>query len=235
MSVTDYEVRFSELSPHALMILPTDAERVRRFVAGLHSCIRANMARRIEMGTSYQLVVEIARGLRATVREGGEQMQQDTRARFSREFRGAPLGAEARPDALASDVMITGDSVVVDWIYRSYVVTFCGYETRADLLLLDMTDFEVILGMDWLSPYHAILDCHAKTITLAMLELLRLGWKGFSVSTSSQVISFLKARHMAEKGCLAYLAYVRDATTESLMIDSVPVVREFADLFPSEL
>ncbi|XP_070056602.1 uncharacterized protein [Nicotiana tomentosiformis] len=44
--------------------------------------------------------------------------------------------------------MPVGDSVVVDRIYRSYIVTFCGYDTRVDLLLLDMTDFEVILGME---------------------------------------------------------------------------------------
>ncbi|XP_070020198.1 uncharacterized protein [Nicotiana sylvestris] len=86
-----------------------------------------------------------------------------------------------------------GDSLVVDRIYQSCVVTFCGYETRADLLLLDMINFEVILGMDWLSPYHAILYCHAKTVTLAMLEFSRLEWKGSSVSSSSRVISFLKA------------------------------------------
>ncbi|XP_070032807.1 uncharacterized protein [Nicotiana tomentosiformis] len=91
---------------------------------------------------------------------------------------------------------LVGDSVVVDKIYRSCVVTFCGYETRADLLLLDMTDFEVILGMDWLSPYHAILDCHAKSVTLEMPELPRLEWKGSSASTSSRIISFLKAQHM---------------------------------------
>lgn len=68
----------------------------------------------------------------------------------------------------------TGDYLVVDRIYQSCVVTFYGYETREDLLLLDMNDFEVILGMDWLSPYYVILDCHAKTVTLAMPELLRL-------------------------------------------------------------
>ncbi|XP_070047147.1 uncharacterized protein [Nicotiana tomentosiformis] len=128
-----------------------------------------------------------------------------------------------------------GDSVVVDWIYQSCVVMFCGYETREDLLLLDMIDFEVILGMDWLSPYHVILDCHAKTITLAMPEFPRLEWKGSSVSTVSQVISFLKARHMVERGYLAYLAYVRDTTTKSPTIDSVPVVQEFADVFHSNL
>ncbi|XP_070017982.1 uncharacterized protein [Nicotiana sylvestris] len=128
-----------------------------------------------------------------------------------------------------------GDSVVVDWIYWSCVVTFYGFETRADLILLDMIDFEVILGMDWLSPYHAVLDCHAKTVTLVMPELPRLEWKGSSVSTSSRVISFLKARHMVEKGCLTYLAYVRDTTAESPTINLVPVVWEFADVFPSDL
>ncbi|XP_070020467.1 uncharacterized protein [Nicotiana sylvestris] len=93
-----------------------------------------------------------------------------------------------------------GNSMVVDLIYQSCVVAFCSYETRVDFLLLDLTDFEVLLGMDWLSPYHSILDCHAKTITLAIPELPRLEWKGFSISTASQVISFLKARHMVEKG-----------------------------------
>ncbi|XP_070054545.1 uncharacterized protein [Nicotiana tomentosiformis] len=127
-----------------------------------------------------------------------------------------------------------GDSVVVDRIYRSCIVTFCGSK-RADLLLLDMNDFEVILGMDWLSPYHAFLDCHTKNVTLAMPELPRLEWTGSSISRSSQVISFLKVRHMVEKGCLAYLAYVRNIAAKTLTIDSVPVVQEFFDMFHSDL
>ncbi|XP_070052691.1 uncharacterized protein [Nicotiana tomentosiformis] len=68
-----------------------------------------------------------------------------------------------------------------------------------------------------------------------MPELPRLEWKGFSISTSSRIISFLKARHLVEKGCLAYLAYLQDTTVESSTIDSVPVVQEFADVFPSDL
>ena len=34
---------------------------------------------------------------------------------------------------------------------------------------------------------------------------------------------------------MAYLAYVRDTTAETPAIDSVPVVREFPDVFPSDL
>ncbi|XP_075099056.1 uncharacterized protein LOC142175945 [Nicotiana tabacum] len=125
-----------------------------------------------------------------------------------------------------------GDSVVVDWVDRSCVVTLCGYETRADLLLLDMIDFEVILGIDRLSLYYAILDCHAKTVSLVMP---RLEWRGSSSSTSCQVISFLNARYMVEKGCLAYLDFVQDTVLETPTINSVTVVREFFDVFPAEL
>ncbi|XP_070003507.1 uncharacterized protein [Nicotiana sylvestris] len=60
MYVIDYEARFSELSRHVLMILPTDVERVRRFVAGLHPGIRSGIAQEVDMGTEYQLVVKIA-------------------------------------------------------------------------------------------------------------------------------------------------------------------------------
>lgn len=34
---------------------------------------------------------------------------------------------------------------------------------------------------------------------------------------------------------MAYLAYVWDTTLESLIIDSVPIVRKFTDVFPSDL
>ncbi|XP_070021782.1 uncharacterized protein [Nicotiana sylvestris] len=81
------------------------------------------------------------------------------------------------PTYLGTHVYVSthvGNSMVVDWIYRSCVVTFCSFETRVDLLMLDIIDFEIILGMDWLSPYRAVLDFHAKIVTLAMPGLPRL-------------------------------------------------------------
>ncbi|XP_070046367.1 uncharacterized protein [Nicotiana tomentosiformis] len=92
--------------------------------------------------------------------------------------RGRPRGVSR--ESLGTPIYVStpvGDSVIMDRIYWSCIITFCGYETRADILLLEMTDFEIILGMDWLSPYHAIQDWHAKTVTLAIPALLRLEWK----------------------------------------------------------
>ncbi|XP_070031906.1 uncharacterized protein [Nicotiana tomentosiformis] len=128
-----------------------------------------------------------------------------------------------------------GDSIMVDRVYRSCVVTIKGYETRIDLLLLNMIHFEVIFGIDWLSSYHTILDYHSKIMALTMLGLPRLERRYSLGHTYRRVISFMKAQQIIEKGCLAYLAFVRDTSAETPTVDSVPVVREFLDVFPADL
>ncbi|XP_070003411.1 uncharacterized protein [Nicotiana sylvestris] len=149
----------------------------------------------------------------------------------------APYLGVAR-DFLSSPVCVSttvGDSLVMDRVYRSCVVIIRGFETKADLLLLDMVDFDIILGMVWLSPYYAILDCHAKTETLAMPSIPHVEWSSTLDHTPSRVISFLKAQRIVEKGCAAYLAYMRDVSVDTPSIDSVPVVRDYPDVFPADL
>ena len=51
-----------------------------------------------------------------------------------------------------------------------------GCDTHDDLKVLDIVDFDVILGMDWLSPYPAILICHAMTVTLVMPGIPIVEW-----------------------------------------------------------
>jgi len=69
--------------------------------------------------------------------------------------------------------------------------------------------------------YHAILYCHAKTVTLSMPGLPRLEWRGALDYVPSRVVSFLKAQRMVEKGCDAYLAFVRDVSADTPTIESV--------------
>ncbi|WMV30470.1 hypothetical protein MTR67_023855 [Solanum verrucosum] len=38
---------------------------------------------------------------------------------------------------------------------RHLTMSSQGYDTRIDLIMLDMVNLDVILGMNWLSPYHA--------------------------------------------------------------------------------
>jgi len=54
-------------------------------------------------------------------------------------------------DSLSSHVYVStpvGDSIVVDHVYQLCLVVLSGFETEADLLVLSMVDFDIILGMD---------------------------------------------------------------------------------------
>ncbi|XP_070050580.1 uncharacterized protein [Nicotiana tomentosiformis] len=89
--------------------------------------------------------------------------------------------------------------------------------------------------MDWLSPSHTIPDYHANIVTLAMPGFPMVEWRGSLDYVPSRVISYLKAQQMVEKGCLVYLAFVRDVGANTFTIESVPVVRDFMDEFPIDL
>ncbi|WMV30047.1 hypothetical protein MTR67_023432, partial [Solanum verrucosum] len=107
-----------------------------------------------------------------------------------------------------------------------------GRGTTRRLDCSGMVDFNVILGMDQLSPYHAILHCNAKTKTLAIPGVSRVGWRGASGSYPIKAISFIHAQRLVEIGCLSYLAFIRDTSIEPLLKDSILVVQEFPDVFP---
>ena len=106
-----------------------------------------------------------------------------------------------------------GESVVVEKVYRSCLVNFVGSNTYVDLVILEMDDFDVILGMTWLSPQFAILDCNAKMVTLAKPGTDPLVWEGDYTSNPVRIISFLRAKKMVSKGCLAFLAHIKVDTT----------------------
>ena len=104
--------------------------------------------------------------------------------------------------------------MIIEKVYRSCLVTFMGSHTHVDLIILEMVDFDVILGMTWLFPNFVILDCNIKTVTLAKPGTDPLVWEGDYTSTPVRIISFLRAKRMVSKGCLAFLAHLRDDTTQ---------------------
>ncbi|XP_070039383.1 uncharacterized protein [Nicotiana tomentosiformis] len=68
-----------------------------------------------------------------------------------------------------------------------------------------------------------------------MPGLPKVEWRGLLDFVPSRVISYLKAQRMVGKGCLSYLAFVRDVDADTPTIDSVPIVRDFSDVFPVDL
>ncbi|XP_024018861.1 uncharacterized protein LOC112090839 [Morus notabilis] len=56
--------------------------------------------------------------------------------------------------------------VEVTSICRSCVITIASEKLRADLIILPVKLFDIVLGMDWLSRYGVIVDCHRMRVTM---------------------------------------------------------------------
>ncbi|XP_009801797.2 uncharacterized protein [Nicotiana sylvestris] len=59
--VSEYAIRFTDLSRHTPTLVSTVKERVRRFIEGLSYCLRFSMSQDLETYTLFQQVIEIAR------------------------------------------------------------------------------------------------------------------------------------------------------------------------------
>ena len=59
-----------------------------------------------------------------------------------------------------------GDPLVSDIVVKDSRVMIGGQEFPADLVALDMRDFDVVLGMDWLSRHRTTVDCYKKKVKL---------------------------------------------------------------------
>ena len=128
-----------------------------------------------------------------------------------------------------------GDPLLADRVVRDSRVMIEGQEFPADLVALDMRDFDVVLGMDWLSRHRATLDCYKKEVKLYRPGKLEVKFRGISRELSSCMVSAMVAQRMLHKGCQGYLAYVVETEKEGTILDEIPVVREFPDVFPDDI
>ncbi|KAH0776360.1 hypothetical protein KY290_007771 [Solanum tuberosum] len=118
---------------------------------------------------------------------------------------------DALPERLGEPFCIStpiGESILVERVYRDCPVSINHKSTMAVLVELDMVDFNVILVIEWTSSSAVPKGCF---------------------------ISYLKARKLVSKGCVYHLVRVNDSIVEVPPIQSVPIVREFPEVFPDDL
>ena len=134
-----------------------------------------------------------------------------------------PLGGPMRVS------LPTGDPLFSDRVVRDSRVLIGGQEFPADLVALDMRDFDVVLGMDWLSHHRATVDCYKKEVKLHRPGKLEVKFRGILRKLSSNMISAMVVHKMMRKGYQGYLAYVVETRKEGTLVDEIPVAREFPD------
>ena len=141
-------------------------------------------------------------------------------------------------EKLAYDMHVTsplGHSVSVNNIYINCPIVIQTKEFLVDLITLPFWEFDLILGMDWLSKHRVIVDCGQKTIVLRCSDQTEVIVQGIRSSVMSNVISTMQARRFMRKGCETFLAVILDSKRSQVDIEKILIVREFLDVFPEEL
>ncbi|XP_073133739.1 uncharacterized protein [Henckelia pumila] len=130
----------------------------------------------------------------------------------------------------------SGEELSSDLIIRGCSIQMQGHELYADLIILKMSDFDVIFGMDWLSCYEATIDCKRRTVSLKTKDGETFLFYATPKNNSSLLISVGKAWQLLNKGCAGFLASVTcDQELPRSKLEDVEVVRDFPEVFPNDI
>ncbi|XP_042455036.1 uncharacterized protein LOC122039145 [Zingiber officinale] len=129
----------------------------------------------------------------------------------------------------------SGEVLSISLEVKGCPLDFNGQTITVDLQVLEMVEFDIILGMDWLAMNHATVDCGARVVTFRPPGLS--SWVFFGTrSDGIAVISAMQARRLLAQGCQGYLLSMVKAGSDVLpQLSDVAIVREFPDVFPDEL
>ncbi|XP_058003970.1 uncharacterized protein LOC131180640 [Hevea brasiliensis] len=127
------------------------------------------------------------------------------------------------------------DNIDMNIVFPSSLVVVDEKIHPADLIPLPVMNFDVILGMDWLSTYYATLDYRNKKVYFHILGVEEFSFNGDRSVASYNLVSAISARKMLRHGCQSYLVLVRDTSVEGANAKNVPIFKEFMNIFPEEL
>jgi hypothetical protein len=106
---------------------------------------------------------------------------------------------------------------------------------KANLYVMILGSYDVVIGMDWLESHEAILNCKMKWLSLVDDEGQRRVIVGRNQGVSLRFISSLQLRKSMCKGCKLYVILALNEKGVAEGLENLLVVREFVDVFPEEL
>ena len=131
--------------------------------------------------------------------------------------------------------LLTWDSRLAESVYMDSRVIIGGKELLENLILLDIHDFDVILGIDWLSIHHATVDCYRKEVRFCRPGQTEVVFYGLRKTLTNSIMTAMKANKMLRKSYQGYLDYAIELRDSGSRLEDIPVVREFSDVFPEDL
>ena len=119
----------------------------------------------------------------------------------------------------------------IGMICRGCELEISGTLLTVDLRIMDMSEFDVILEMDWLTAYRVVIDCERRRVTAYTQDGTRVVFQGGKHDIFPQTVYESKCQGQLA-GWLASLTLEDD---EGPDLDLPRVVCYYVDVFPDEL
>ncbi|CAA0815781.1 Unknown protein, partial [Striga hermonthica] len=132
--------------------------------------------------------------------------------------------------------LASGRKIVTSSLAKNLSMCIGGRTLEVDAFVIEMTDFDLILGMDWLERYHADIQCRDREVTLHLADGDHITFFGTRTRTLPRIISMAKAsKCLRREDCQGYLVTILGEPSEERMPEDVTIVRDFVDVFPDQL
>ncbi|KAA0036161.1 ty3-gypsy retrotransposon protein [Cucumis melo var. makuwa] len=144
-------------------------------------------------------------------------------------------------EPLSSTIFVStpsGEVILSEEKIKACQVKIANHVLDVTLLVLDMRDFDVILGMDWLSTNHASIDYSGKEVVFNPQSAARFTFKRAGTVVLLKVISaisVMKTTKLLNHGTWSILVSVVDTREPEVSMSLEPVVREYPDVSTDEL
>ena len=122
---------------------------------------------------------------------------------------------------------------------KNCAVIMDQFETFVKLNVLPLGSYSILISMDWLEQHRVILNFYDKTFTCINKDGKPISVKGIFRKKTVRKISALQLKRDIRKCCKAYAVTVTDEENlnkiDKLKLEDIPVLREYADVFPEEI
>jgi hypothetical protein len=111
-----------------------------------------------------------------------------------------------------------GKTVVCKCVVCKCPISICGRVLPANLVVLPMSSYNIILGMDWLTMHLAVIDCALKQVMLTPRGEGKVMHVGSRARSLALTILSVQARKLTIGGNQVFLAFIVSPTKQQRRI-----------------
>nr|GEU96360.1 reverse transcriptase domain-containing protein [Tanacetum cinerariifolium] len=130
--------------------------------------------------------------------------------------------------------MANGNLVGTNTVIQCCTLILLKEPFEIDLMPIKLGSFDIVIGIDWLSKYHARIICDEKVVYIP-IDGETLIIRGDQSKTRLSPMPCIKTERYISRGCQVFVAQVMEKKSDEKRLEDITVVREFLEVFPEDL